>query len=230
MFRWLALSLVLSSSLFAQDPANGALAEAGPELNLNASRANPMLREALSVNCPYDVRGGVRTESVEFIFREEWIDNQVDYFVKTIDSRLKKIRHLMAEANTSREQLVADSAQSDENAKLRWALSLRGLEEEARFVRTAMANAFPVMKLKDELKIDTRPRSEDDFCQAEMNQLDSFVATAEAKIRDYLFKPTHVADLGDLRGENMLTFLNRIERMAKKIRTGRFLSVPNSRR
>jgi len=53
-------------------------------------------------------------------------------------------------------------------------------------------------------------------------QWDIFVASAEAKIRDYLFKPTHVADLGDLRGENLLTFLNRIERMAKKIRTERF--------
>ncbi len=84
------------------------------------------------------------------------------------------------------------------------------------------------MKLKDDFKISIGPKSESELYQAEMSQLNGFVTSAEGKIRDYLFKPTHVADLGDLRGENMLTFLNRIEKLSKRLRSEQFLSVHDS--
>lgn len=223
MLGRLALILLFFSSLWAQEPANGELAETGLVPHPQTSRANPLLREVFSAHCPRHIGPGARPGSADFRLREEWIDNRIDHFMRTIASRLKKVRGLLVEANRSRQLLLTDSAGGRKEAKETWVLSLRGLEGEARSIRTSIANAFPAMKFKDDLEIEPAPQSEADLYQAEMNQLESFLATAETKIHDHLFEPTHVADLGDLRGENMLTFLNRAERMAKKLRSTRFL-------
>jgi hypothetical protein len=185
------------------------------EIDFAAVRGNPVLRQALSANSPF--RGGPG-DSVETKFRENWIDMQVDYFVRKVYQRLSSLRASVEEAK-GRQILARDQVpRKSPETVAEWRAALKRAEEQSKGLRMLLGGLLIELRTRDKFQIKTTNESAATSFSAEMALLSEQLTNAEESVRDYFFKPTHTTSVNELKGANMLDYLKRVEIIAREIR------------
>jgi len=185
------------------------------EIDLNAARANPVLRAFLSENSPYTIVDG--PPDAESLMHDAWVDNQVEHFVRDIYRKMETLRAAVGRAQAARLEAVSGGPDA-EAATARWKSALKDTEESSKSVRTAVANVLTDLRSHDKSKISISGVSKQKRFEEEMQLLSSELKLAEQAVSDYFFKPTHVTSVVELREANMLDFLTRVEKVARAVR------------
>ncbi|HXK59284.1 MAG TPA: hypothetical protein PLP42_05250 [Acidobacteriota bacterium] len=194
------------------------IAQTAPEeeIDFDLVRANPVLREALSENAP--IPRTTDYHGVRNRFRENWIDQQVDHFVKTVYRHLARLQESVQEAVAVSSGLTVETAEAraDTTAALKKALAQ--VETESKRLRNTLSVVLVGPKNKDEFNLKVSRNARETGFQAEMALLTEQATHAERSIRDFCLNPTHVTSVTELKGPGMLGYLKRVERIAKAVR------------
>lgn len=186
------------------------------DINYALVRANPVLREVLSLHSPYSETAN--EESIEFKFRENWVDSQIDHFVKQTYLKLQALKSSVQRAS----EVSSDVGAIDPEKRARAAVVLRQAltkaEEQSKDLRTDLSMVLTELSTRDKFDINIDRAAEANGFKAEFESLSEQMTNAERSVRDYFFKPTHVTSLAELKQANMLEYLKRIERLARAIR------------
>ncbi|RPI29210.1 MAG: hypothetical protein EHM61_02415 [Acidobacteria bacterium] len=196
--------------------STGLAGQTEEDIDFNSVRANPVLRQALSSNSPYAAT--TDEASIEFKFRENWVDSQVDHFVKQVHQRLSDLKGSVQNAVTASSGLLADTPQKKAEATVALRQALAKAEDQSRGLRTSLSMILVELQMKDKFDVRVGQGAQAGGFETEMKLLSEQTANAEKSIRDYFFKPTHVTSIADLKDANMLDYLKRVERIARTIR------------
>jgi len=193
--------------------------EAGPpaeDINYEMVRCNPLLRQVLSANSPYP--DSTNEASIEYKFRENWVDNQVDHFVKQTYLKLSELKASVQSASSASSDLVGDDSGKRAQAVTALRQALVKAEDQSKDLRTSLSMVLVELAAKDNFDVKVSREAEASGFKIEIESLSEQTANAERFIRDYFFKPTHVTSIADLKAANMLDYLKRVERIARAIR------------
>lgn len=179
-------------------------------------RCNPILRQVLSANSPYP--DNTNDQSVEHKFRENWVDSQVDYFVKQTYLKLNELKASVQQASSASSDLAAEDSGKRNQALASLRQALVKAEDQSKDLRTRLSMVLVDLPTKDKFEVKVSRGAQAAGFKTELESLSDQAANAERFIRDYFFKPTHVTSVADLKSANMLVYLKRVERIARAIR------------
>ncbi|MFB3905756.1 MAG: hypothetical protein ACE15E_20095 [Acidobacteriota bacterium] len=186
------------------------------EIDYALVRANPILREVLSTHAPYPEV--TSQSSVEHKFRENWVDNQVDHFVRQTHLKLTELKANVQRASSASSDLAAIDSDKRGRALATLRQALAKAEDQSKDLRDRLSMVLVDLPGKDNFDIKVDQGAKAQGFEVELQLLAEQTAHAERSIRDYFFKPTHVTSVTDLQAPNMLDYLKRVERIARAIR------------
>ena len=152
-------------------------------------------------------------------FVEDFVDRQIDHFLKELQEKLLRLRSHFSHVEASREALLqATSPAEQRQAQLRWENSLKEVERKSGDVWNMLRYVFTGLEDRDGFK----PRLSSHDLEVVFRQQVGFMAAeigeAERKIHHYLFESGSTILVEDLRGENMLIHLYHVRQMAKQLK------------
>ena len=191
---------------------------AGPqdeEIKYELVRSNPILRQVLSANSPYPESSN--EQSIEYKFRESWVDSQIDHFVKQTYLKLTDLKASVQRASSASGDLAAGNSgnRSQVIAELRQALVQA--EDQSKNLRDSLGMVLTELRQKEKFPVKVSRDAQAGGFKTEIDLLSEQLGNAERVIRDYFFKPTHVTSVTELKDANMLDYLKRVERIAHAI-------------
>ncbi len=197
-------------------PAGFAAPQEKEDINYEIVRCNPILRQVLSANSPYP--DSTNQGSIEYKFRENWVDTQVDHFVKQTYTKLSELKASVQQASSASSELAADDSGKRSRVLVTLRQALVKAEDQSKDLRTSLSMVLVELPTKDKFDVKVSRGAQAAGFKVEIESLSEQTANAERFIRDYFFKPTHVTSIADLKSANMLDYLKRVERIARAIR------------
>lgn len=211
-----AASILILLLLIWLCPAGFAALQEEEDIDYPMVRSNPILRQALSVNSPYP--DSTDEASLEHKFRETWVDNQVDHFVRQTYRKLSDLKASVQRASSASSELSTENSGKRAQALVTLRQALAKAENQSKDLRTSLSMVLIDLRTKDKFDVKVSRGAQVLGFKVEIQSLSEQTANAERFIRDYFFKPTHVTSLADLKEANMLDYLKRVERIARAIR------------
>jgi len=191
--------------------------------NIYFTRPNPILRnyflqrqlQGMSYTDIYGrtyYRGNVR-------FLEQQVDRLVDDFLKRVSQKLYALKTHLNEVQQAREEvlsLVPDS-QNRRNTQKQWKDSCKSLGNEAKGLRKMLSYVPRGLDNKNDFKPQIQNDPGNSGFQKEIKFIEEQIAKAEQRINDYFFVATHTVNAENLKGENMMIYLYRVEKISQKL-------------
>ncbi|RPJ56745.1 MAG: hypothetical protein EHM23_22690 [Acidobacteria bacterium] len=209
----LACVWLLAASFVAGQPA---LPEIDEEIDYEAARCNPLLRQALGTFSAYSAGEGVGIPSEKFY--ETWVDKQVDHFVKKTHDKLTDLKASVQNALSASSELGVPGPERRDQAVVAFRQALLKAEAQSKDLRNSLSLVLIGLDSKDKFELKMSAGAEAKGFKLEIESLSEQTANAERSIRDYFFKPTHVTSVADLQEATILDYLKRVERIARAIR------------
>ena len=209
-FLLVVLGLFFSGFVFSDDSYF-----APPNPTLRSYFLQQQLRQGMSFTDIYGrtyYRGNAR-------FLEQHVDRMVDDFLQRVSQKLYALKTRLNEVQQAREEVlrVAPDNESRRNTQKHWKDALKSLANEAKGLRKMLSFVF----LDLDAKIDFKPQIQNDLgnlgFQKEISFIEEQIAKAAQRINDYFFLPTHTVEAKNLKGENMMIYLYRVEKIAQKL-------------
>jgi hypothetical protein len=182
---------------------------------------NPLLRrffwrQAVRAISVYDSRGRRRIIGSRASLPQR-VDGLVNNFLKKTKEQLIELREDFEQVKEMRIRILDSPPGSMQRKESfgRWKQPLEELADQANDLRKDLSRPFAALDSKEKFNYRIKPGSEDQAFAREIGFLEEQVAKAEQQINDCLFTPTHTVSLEDLRGENMLINLYRIQKMSQ---------------
>jgi hypothetical protein len=194
------------------------LAQGEADIDYVAARANPVLRAVFAERTPYSVdEHHPKQRDAESMMHEQWVDRQVDYFVRDVYQKMAALRAAVDKAQAARLESLGGGAGSDA-VVARWKDALKATEEGAKSVRKTVSAVLMELDVHDKTRVKITNESRRKRFEDEMKDLSEELKLANQAVSDYFFKPTHVTSVTELREANMLDFLSRVEKIARAVR------------
>jgi len=208
-----AAIILLPTELFGQEERPHDQGEETVE-KLPAACQNPILRDYFRRRYP-----GFRFEGETDDFVEEFVDRQIDSFLRTVDEKLEKLKsttELLARLQERGARLESES----NRAEIRRAFigTLKKSEDLSDDLRDLLAVVFLGLDRKGDFKEAISLDAEARWFAKEVDYIRRHVEEADTRIREYLFDTKNVVDAVDLRKESMMVCLFFAEQMAKSVR------------
>jgi hypothetical protein len=184
-------------------------------VDLSRLKANPVLREALAVNCPFPRSRGNRSRGASDLYREKWIDAQIEYFTEEIQLRLQETRESLTEARETWTLYAAGEADSEVTNRFREAI--RGVENNSKSLGRFIGDRIASLRRRKVRAALPEDQSRLPFA-AEIGFLERQFAITENQIRDGFLAPKNIVELKELTDANILERLYLMEQTAKRVR------------
>jgi hypothetical protein len=192
-------------------------ARAGNEfVDLNRLKANPVLREALAANCPFPAARGNRSRGASDLYRERWIDGQIEYFAQEVQSRLEATRDSLADAREAWSvYTIGESVDQEVTGRFRDAI--RTVENNTKSLSRFIAARILMMKRRKVKAVLPEDAGLLPF-ELEIGFLERQLEKTEAQIWEGFLVPKNVVGLKELTDANVLERLHLMEQTAKRVR------------
>ena len=152
-------------------------------------------------------------------FREQFIDRQIDNFLEDLEGSLDSVNSLYVEVLLARDRSLSEPSRPQrKEARGRLEDSLKQLSKEAKSLRKKLSLVLSPLKLKRRFRVSFTPESAENGFQREIDWIGEEINKAERQINDYFFVPSHTVQVSELRGENVLTHLNRVHKLSEQVR------------
>ncbi len=157
-----------------------------------------------------------RAKQLDDPMAEEFVNAQVEQFMKDLDRKLGAIKSTVGELETIRQDALAGRATEDSSTRARVRELAQDVGDRAGDLYRMVAVVLIDLRPKEQLPLP--PSSGTDFLRDELGFLHQQVGKAESRIRALFLQPTHTVDLDELRGDNVLTELKSIEQVSRDIK------------
>jgi hypothetical protein len=211
---WALVCPLLLPPLFAdsgEGPENG-----NDPVDLTRLKANPVLREALGAHSPFPATRGRRSRGASDLYRERWIDNQIEYFVQEVQLRLDMTRDSLAEAREAW-ALYTAAEPADHQVTRRFRDALQDLESNSKSLGRFIADRISMLRRRKVRAVLPDVPGLSPF-EAEIGFLERQLERTETQILDGLLAPTNVVGVKELTDANVLERLYLMEQTAKQVR------------
>lgn len=157
-------------------------------------------------------RGNVR-------FLEQHVDRLVDDFLKRVSQKLYALKTHLTEVQQAREAVLSlpPDSQNKRNTQKQWKDSCKSLGKEAKGLRKMLSYVLRGLDNKNDFKPQIQNDAGNSGFQKEIKFIEEQIAKAERRINDYPFLPTHTVNAENLKGENMMIYLYRVEKISQKL-------------
>ncbi len=156
----------------------------------------------------------------EIPFLEQHVDELIDDFLERVVKKLGSLRAHFNELQQAREEILAGAFNHEDRhkAQARWKDSLKRVENQAKGLRKMISYVLIDLGRKSNFTPVIGAVANRSFYQSEIRFIEEQIIKAEQRINDYFFQPTHTVHVDDLKSENMLIHLHRVQKMAKTLR------------
>ena len=187
-----------------------------PQESASASRQNQVLRRHFMEQYRRMGIGGDVGHSR--YFREQFIDRQIDDFMEKLEASLDSVNELYVEVLLARDRCLTDpSRPKRQEARERWKDRLKKLSREANDLRKQLSYVLAPLRLKGRFQVSFTPQAAQNGFQQEIDRIGEEIDKAERRINDYFFAPSHTVAISELKGENVLTNLNRVHKLSEQV-------------
>ena len=190
---------------------------------LDVARQNPILRDhflQLYLNTRVYPPFGEGSYRADLRFLEGYVDRSIEDYLKRVNERLGSLKAHMSDVQRARRELRAASEDERGKAGRRWIASLKEVSDQAESLRKMIANVLGGLDRKNNFRIEMSDNARVTTYLEEIQFMEEQILKAEQRIQDYFFVPTHVVQVEDLKGENMMIYLYRVRKMAERLRKG----------
>ncbi len=186
---------------------------------------NPLLRahfrrQLLNMAAPPDRFWG-RIYKVDRRSLERDVDRLAVHYLQGINKKIATLRHSYDEVATLRQALLSTENDLQNRRRLLrdWRERLDDLEDSADALKDSVSLVLPWVKRKAAFNPEPLITADNPAFKREIAYLGTQIEQAEERIREFFFTPNHTVTVTELRGENMLIQLFRIEKLSKQIKT-----------
>lgn len=182
-----------------------------------SARANPVLRKYF--HDQYVDAFWTGKENRFPAFADRFVDRQIDFLLTRIDKEMSRIKKSFAAARKARSAFLEPQAtlKRRNQARQQWKEQLKELSDAAGDLHGTLSSVLAEMESKDN-HLPPLQKREDPTFRAPMRFLDSEIRLSQQRINEFFIEPTHVVNLQELEGDNMLIHLYHVDKMARKIR------------
>lgn len=213
VFTLLALPALLSSFVLAD--------------TFELRRQNPILRnyflfQFYKTAASLSISGTHNDGNIdEFYLRNSGpiIDRRIDDFLAKVSRKLESLTTALKEAYRARREALTTTLAPDarRSAEMRWKKSLKEVADQAGDLHLMLAIVLVDLDGKDRFKPKIGSEAPKAGFEEEMKFIEKQITKAERQINHYFSALSHTVGLQDLRDGNMLIWLHRARKMAKKL-------------
>jgi hypothetical protein len=214
--KWMAFALILMSGspfLFSasKSPLNGR--------DLPFLR-NYFLRQYVETVVKLQYGSGMGLTRGDMMMMDLRVSQLVDEYLADLAGRMKVLRKdFKAGLRFRAHALDQEKAPEDRlAARVGWKRALAAIEDGAGDIRGMLRPILRGLKSKVNFKPEISDVSVDAGFREEMAFLGEQIGKADQRIRDYFFSPTHIVSVDGLRGENMMIYLYRVQKMSESLK------------
>lgn len=143
-------------------------------------------------------------------FMERLVDTRIDRYVEDVKKKLGEIEEQIA---VLRDRACARDRIDAKEAKRRF----KTLAGKLSGLRKSLATVFSDLETRDDYDPKISDRSKEPLFRDEIDFIEDQYQRASRRILDYLIEPTFTIDVASLKGDSMLTYLRRAEKMARRL-------------
>lgn len=150
---------------------------------------------------------------------ESLVDRRIDHFLLELQEKLSVLQSHVANMDSSR-LAMAKAVSSEEYLRpcLSWKASTEVVEKYSGEIWNMLRYVFVQLEDQDDLKIKDGGGSSNSILQEQSRFLEEELVQAGKKIQEYFFESVKTIRAEDIRGENMLIHLHRVQQMAKALK------------
>lgn len=176
---------------------------------------NPLLRKFFKLQY---VGSQASREIPDSEFIENFIDSQIRSFGTKVEQELDEVIATSAAIAQMRVRWIEGQGEAERRRAARaLPVMLRRLADQSDDLADLLQAVFPDLKRGRKLRIGIEKSDEADGYIRQIEFIQTQIAKAEQLIRNYLFRSGQTIHLEDLKADNMLTRLDSVESMAKRL-------------
>ena len=207
------LCLVASPAVVAQDAPDKPPTRRGQSAAYMIE--NPLLREFFASQI---TEGRTDAQHLTDDFVDRFVDIQIESFARKMNQDLTELANTAEQVRRLRDRWVTTSGKpAKREAATAFAVKLRRLAVQSDSLADRLQAVFPDLRRNKKLDLTIEDRDLQDGYRRQLSFIDEQVSKAEQLIRDYLFRSEQTIGLSDLCSENMLTRLDWVESVAKRV-------------